>query len=100
MHTFYLAHDSSWAIIMLVAASRHDWNWFLTAAGLALFVWNFFEIYNIYKVLTVERQDVFGSVVKGEVTLGRAALFVVLQLAAMYTLVNILISFMGAGSIM
>ncbi len=100
MHTFYLAHDSTWAVIMLVAASRYEWNWFLTTVGIALIVWNLFEVYNIYKVLTIERQEVFGGVVKGEVTLGQAVLFVVIQLAVMYTFVNILISFMGPGSIL
>ncbi|MGN8244937.1 hypothetical protein ACTHAM_002049 [Cellulomonas soli] len=100
MHTFYLAHDSSWAVIMLLAASRNDWNWFLTAVGLALIVWNCFEVYNIAKVLTVERQEVFGDYVKGEVTFRTAALYVAIQIPAMYALVNILISFMGEGSVL
>lgn len=100
MHTFYLAHDSSWAVILLLAASRRDWNWFLTACGIALIVWNFFEVYNIYKALTIERQEVFGDVVKGVVTLRQAALFVAIQIAAMYALVNLLIGLMGAGSVM
>lgn len=100
MHTFYFAHDSSWAVIMLFAASRNDWNWFLTAVGIALIVWNLFEVYNIYKAITAERQEVFGAVVKGPVSVGNALVFVLIQLAAMYMLVNILISFMGAGSIM
>jgi hypothetical protein len=100
MHTFYLAHDSSWAVIMLLAASRNDWHWFLTACGLALMVWNVFEIYNIAKVLTVERQEVFGDYVRGPVTLKHAALLVGIQIPAMYALVNILIDFMGPGSIL
>jgi len=100
MHTFYFAHDSTWAVIMLLAASRNDWNWFLTGCGLALIVWNLFEVYNIYMALTVERQEVFGGVVKGRVTLGQAALFIGIQLFAMFALVNMLISFMGPGSIM
>lgn len=100
MHTFYLAHDSSWAVIMLLAASRYDWNWFLTACGIALIVWNLFEIYNIYKVLTIERQEVYGDYVKGEVTFARAALLTGIQIPAMYALVWILIGFMGQGSIM
>jgi hypothetical protein len=100
MHTFYLAHDSTWAVIMLVAASRNDWNWFLTACGVALLVWNFFEIYNISKVLTVERQEVYGDYVKGPVSFGTAALLTGIQIPAMYALVWILIGFMGEGSIM
>lgn len=100
MHTFYFAHDSSWAVIMLFAASRNNWNWFLTAVGIALIVWNLFEVYNIYKVITLERQEVFGGVVRGAVSVKQAIIFVAIQLAAMYMLINILISFMGQGSIM
>ena len=100
MHTFYLAHDSSWAVIMLLAASRNDWNWFLTTVGIALLVWNVFEVYSIWHVLTVERQHVYGDYVKGEVTFGKAALLTGIQIPAMYALVWILIGFMGEGSIM
>lgn len=100
MHTFYLAHDSTWATIMLVTASRHDWYWFFTGCGLALLVWNCFEIYNISKVLTVERQEVYGSYVDGPVSIRTAAFLTGLQIPAMYALVWILISFMGPGSMM
>jgi hypothetical protein len=99
MHTFYFAHDSSWAVIMLLAGARIGY-WFFWAVGIALIVWNLFEAYNISKVITVERQDIFGDYVKGEVTAGQAILFLVIQQFAMYMLVNILISFMGPGSIM
>ncbi|MEV7694240.1 hypothetical protein AB0N73_13040 [Microbacterium sp. NPDC089189] len=100
MHTFYLAHDSSWAVIMLFAASRNDWNWFLTACGVALLVWNVFEVYNITKVITVERQEVYGDYVRGEVSVGRAVLLTGIQIPAMFALVWILIGFMGEGSIL
>jgi len=100
MHTFYFAHDSSWAVIMFVTASRNDWYWFFWAAGAALVVWNLFEVYNLYKVITVERQEVFGGVVAGEVTARQATFYVVMQLFAMYALVNVLISLMGPGSMM
>lgn len=100
MHTFYLAHDSSWAVIMLVAASRHGWNWFLTAVGIALMVWNVFECYNIFKAVTVERQEIWGAYYREPVTLAQAVTNVALQLAGFYCLVNILIGFMGAGSVL
>ncbi len=100
MHTFYLAHDSTWAVVMLVAASRNDWNWFLTACGIALLVWNCFEVYNITKVITVERQEVYGDYVQGEVGVAKALLLTGIQIPAMYALVWILIGFMGEGSIM
>ncbi|HEY9545712.1 MAG TPA: hypothetical protein VIR56_06885 [Solimonas sp.] len=100
MHTFYLAHDSTWALLMLKAAAAHDWNWFLTATGVALMIWNVFEIINIYLAVTIERQDVWGEFHRGEVSLGSALLSVVLQVAAFYCIVNILIGFMGAGSVL
>lgn len=99
MHTFYLAHDSSWSVIMLLAGTRTGY-WFFWAVGIALIVWNFFEIYNLYKVVTVERQDVFGDYVTGPVSAKQACLFILAQLAAMYMVVNMFIQFMGPGSIM
>lgn len=99
MHTFYFAHDSSWAVIMLLAGARTGY-WFFWVVGIALIVWNLFEVYNIYKVITVERQEIFGDYVKDQVTVRQAVVFIIIQLFAMYMLVNILISFMGPGSIM
>jgi hypothetical protein len=100
MHTFYLAHDSSWAVIMFVAAAHNHGYWFFVATGIALLIWNFFEIFNIWKAVTVERQEIWGDYYQGEVTVRQALGNVAIQVAAMYTLVNILISFMGPGSIM
>ena len=100
MHTFYLAHDSTWAVLMLKAAASHDWNWFFTATAIALMIWNVFEIINIWMAVTIERQHVFGAFFPGKVTLGDALLSVALQVAAFYCVVNILIGFMGAGSIL
>ena len=85
MHTFYLASDSSWAFIMLLAASRHDWNWFLTGCGLASVVWNFFEMYNIFMAITVERQEIWGDYHRGEVSVGAAILNVALPRRPMTT---------------
>ena len=99
MHTFYWAHDSSWAVIMFLAGMRTGY-WFFWVVSIALLVWNLFEVYNLYKVITVERQEVFGDYVKGEVTQRKAIELIAIQLVAMYMLVNVLIGFMGEGSIM
>jgi hypothetical protein len=61
MHTFYFAHDSIWCIRLFLAASEHDWNWFLTGTSAALLVWNGFEGCNLYMTVTVERQDIWGK---------------------------------------
>src|SRR3546814_12970671 len=100
MRKFYLAHDSSWDLLMLKAAAAHDWNWFLTATGVALMIWNVFEIINIYLAVTIERQDVWGEFQLGEVSLGSALLSDVLQMAAFCCIVNILIGSMGAGGVL
>src|SRR3546814_15061534 len=100
MHTFYLAHDSTWALLMLKAAAAHDWNWFLTATGVALMSWNVFTSINIYLAVTIERPDLLGEFHRGEVSLGSALLSVVLQVAAFYCLVNILLGSMGSGSVL
>src|SRR3546814_15666499 len=44
MHTFYLAHDSTWPLLMLKADAAHDWHWFLTATGVARMLWTVYEI--------------------------------------------------------
>src|SRR3546814_13975237 len=56
MHTFYLAHDSTWALLMLKAAAALDWNLFLTATGVELLIWNVCERINIYLAMTIDRQ--------------------------------------------
>jgi hypothetical protein len=100
MHTFYLAHDSSWAIILFIAASHYHWNWFLTGAASALLVWNCFEIFNLYKAVTIERQEIWGAYYGKNVSWRRALGNVVVQVAAFYGVVNILIAFMGQGSVL
>jgi len=100
MHTFYLAHDSSWAVILLTAASRHDWNWFLTGASIALFVWTLFELFNLYKAITVERVEIWGPYFGEGVTARQALLNVALQTAGFYAIVNLLIVYMGEGSVL
>lgn len=100
MHTFYLAHDSSWAIILLAAASRYDWNWFLTGASAALFVWSAFEIFNLWKAVTVERAEIWGPYFGDRATPGRALLSIATQVAAFAATVNLLIGFMGEGSVL
>lgn len=64
MHTFYLAHDSMGAIVMFMASKALGGFWFFTAAGIALLIWNFFEVYNLYKCIYVERQELWATFIK------------------------------------
>ncbi len=100
MHTFYFAHDSSWAVILFLAASRREWNWFLLGASIALLVWTLFETYNLVTAVRspVERREAFSRYLGQDVTPGRAAVAILVQILAFYGLVNVLIQFMGEGS--
>ncbi|MVU80694.1 hypothetical protein GPX89_26010 [Nocardia sp. ET3-3] len=98
MHTFYFAHDSSWAFMLFVAAARHNWNWFLLAASISLLAWTMFEVFNLTMAVRVERQEIFGAYFGEEVTARQAVAAIVAQVAAFYGLVNLLVVFMGPGS--
>lgn len=100
MHTFYFAHDSSWAVILFLAARQREWNWFLLLASIALLVWTLFEVYNLVTAVRspVERREDFSRYLGDGVTPGQALAVIVVQILAFYGLVNVLIVFMGAGS--
>lgn len=100
MHTFFLAHDSSWAVILLFAAPRYHWHWFLTATPIALFVWTLFEVFCIYKAVTVERQEIWGGYFGDDVTARQAVGNILVQLAVFYGVINLLIVFMGEGCVL
>lgn len=97
MHTFYFAHDSTFGVLFLMAASLYNWNWLLTAVGIALFVWTLFELYNFYKAVTVERVDIWGRYYGKDVTAKQAIFSIILQLAVFYSLVNVVIMYIGPG---
>ncbi len=98
MHTFYLAHDASWAVILFWAAATHGWHWFFVGASIALFIWTVFELFNIYMAVTAERQEIWEDYYKADVTLAQALTNVGLQVAGFVCFVNLLIQFMGEGS--
>jgi hypothetical protein len=97
MHTFYFAHDSTWAIVFLLAAPRYGWHWFFVGASLALFVWTMFEVFNIYKAVTAEREEIWSAYYPGGVSRCAAIGNVALQIAGFYAVVNVLRLFMGEG---
>jgi len=97
MHTFYFAHDSSFAVLFLIAASCNSWNWFLTGVSAALFVWTLFELFNFYKAVTVERREIWSRYYGENVTARQAIVSILLQLAVFYSLVNVVIMYIGPG---
>lgn len=97
MHTFYFAHDTTWAFLLLCEAPKYDWNWFLTGAGIALIVWGLFEVFNMYKALTVERVEIWGPYYGKDVTIKQAAINMVVQIVAFYCIMQVFIAYVGPG---
>ena len=60
MHTFYFAHDFTGVVVFGALALKYHF-WFFYFAALALVIWNGFEIYNMYKGIELERQEIWGA---------------------------------------
>lgn len=89
IHSFYLAHDSSFAVRCLIAASQNNWHWFLTGTSVALFIWTGLEIVSIHNAITrpTHRQEIWG--LNGAPVTQRAALWsAAKELAMFYAVVN------------
>lgn len=98
MHTFYVAHDSTFAVLFFIQAAQRNWNWFCLGVSIALVVWNAFEFVCIYFDIRDDRQDIFGNVVNGIVTKRKALTLIIAQTIAMYGIVWMVIMFIGHGS--
>jgi len=95
MHTFYFAHDSMGAIVFAMAAKATGGFWFFTLASIALIVWNLFEVYNLYKCVYVERQEIWGHLSKKPVTVKQAWLRITGQIIIFVGVVNLFRVFMN-----
>jgi hypothetical protein len=98
MHTFYVAHDSSFAVLFLIQAYLRNWNWFCTGVSIALFVWNGFELVCLHLSVRDERQEIFGDYIHGTVSKSQARLLILAQIIAMYGVVWMVLLFMGHGA--
>ncbi|AIQ51325.1 hypothetical protein [Paenibacillus sp. FSL R7-0331] len=94
MHTFYFAHDSMGAIAFALAAKASGGFWFFTVASIALVVWNLFEVYNLYKSIYVERQEIWGHLYDAPVTIKQAWVKVISQIIIFIGVVNLFRVFM------
>jgi len=94
MHTFYFAHDFTGAIVFFNLAQQYDFFWVFVAAGIALLVWNGFEIFNLYMAVKVERQVIWGKFYDRPVKASEALLRVIGQVLLMFGVVNLFRVFM------
>lgn len=100
MHTFYFAHDSTWAVIMLMTAPLFGYHWFLVGAGIALIVWTLFEVYNMIKAVQCERLEIWGRYYGDNPTTKQCVMNMLAQIAVFYGVVNVVIMFIGPGCFM
>lgn len=94
MHTFYFAHDSMGAIVFALASKAVGGFWFFTLASIALVIWNLFEVYNLYKCIFVERQEIWGHLYDSPVTVKDAFMRVLGQIVIFIGVVNLFRVFM------
>ena len=95
MHTFYFAHDSMGAIVFAYAAKQTGGFWFFIMASAALVIWNLFEVYNLYKAIFVERQEIWGHLHNEPVTVKEAFARVLGQIVVFIGVVNLFRVFMN-----
>lgn len=90
MHTYYFAIDSMGIFVFALAAHQTNGFWVFTGAAIAEIVWTLFEVYNLIKCVTVERQDIWGDIRKSQ-----AVWRILGWLAVMVPTVNLLRVFMN-----
>lgn len=95
MHTFYFAHDSMGVIVFALASKATGGFWFFTLASAALVIWNLFEVYNLYKCIYVERQEIWGHLHDEAITVKEAWLKVIGQIIIFIGVVNLFRVFMA-----
>ena len=100
LHSFYFAHDTTWTIRCLIAASHYEWNWFLTATSVALMGFVALETFNLYLAVTVERQEAWGQYYAKSVTAKEAISNVVAEIIVSFCIVNVFTNFMGGECVM
>lgn len=102
MHTFYVAHDSTWAFLFYVASGNYHHNPVFMAVSIAHVVWVLLEIFSLVLIVRfdVSRREQFGLYFGDNVSHGQAVLMILGQLAAFYPLMNLGVHFMGEGSYM
>jgi hypothetical protein len=95
MHTLYLAHDATGAVVFFDLARQHHYFWFFTLASVALVIWNLFECFNLFMAVKVERQEIWGRLYDGPVSVGSAVWRIAAQVVLMVCVVNIVRVFMN-----
>jgi hypothetical protein len=94
MHTFYFAHDLTGVVVFAALAQKYHF-WFFYFASLALLIWNGFEIYNMYKGIELERQEIWGAYYEAPVTRKQAIGNTLAQIILFFAVINLARVFMA-----
>ena len=95
MHTFYFACDFLGCIFWAQLALMNDNFWAFWAFSICMAIWVVLEIISMYFSNKYERQEVFGSLVKGEATMAKAATIEVVQIIMWMCVIANFIHYMG-----
>lgn len=100
MHSFYLAHDSTWSYILRKTAPLYDDHWFMTSTSTSLLVWSMLEAWTIYKAVFTEREANFATILGKNPAVSAALTYTVAHLMSMYAVVLLLIELFPKGGIL
>ncbi|KAH8756017.1 hypothetical protein F5883DRAFT_718612 [Diaporthe sp. PMI_573] len=100
MHSFYLAHDSTFRYLMGAAAPEYNDHWFLRYTSIALEIWSLLEIWCIFRAVTKDRNAVFSDLMGPNPRLGPVLWYVTAQQVAWFAIVILGIRLMGEGCFM
>ena len=95
MHTFYFACDLLGTFFWAILATKTDNFWAFWAFAVCMFIWVVLEVISMYFSAKYERQEIFGSLVKGEVTMRKAALIDIAQIVMWMCVIANFIHYMG-----
>ena len=84
-HTFYFAYDFTCCVVMSSLALKTHFFWLFTVFAIGNLLWTIMEAINIYSVIKYEKEEAFGS----DCTDKQAILYIILQVAFMFAVVNI-----------
>ena len=90
MHTFFLAHDSTAAIVFTWLALKYNFFWLFVAYGLGMYTWTVMEIYCLVMSIKYTRQEDWGSENSGPISVEYAAQQVIMQALVMHCIINVL----------
>lgn len=94
MHAYYFAIDFMGVIVFALAAVRTGGFWLFIAASVAEVVWVCFEVYNLVKCVTVEREGIFGHLYPDGVPVRAAVMRIAGAVLITWTCVNLFRVFM------